>query len=96
MAIEVTENILQEADRLTSGEKRKEYGDSTRFYRRCAELWSTLLGYTVEPEQVGQCMIAFKLLREATAHKRDNLVDLAGYARTLELYHEDNPFEDNK
>jgi len=31
------------------------------------------------------CMIAVKLARQAHRHKRDNLVDIAGYARTAAM-----------
>jgi hypothetical protein len=51
---------------------------------RTAKFWSEILGLPVTPEQVALCMIAVKMSREVNAHKRDNLVDIAGYARTLE------------
>ena len=30
-------------------------------------------------------MVAFKLARELIKHKRDNLVDIAGYAQTVQM-----------
>jgi hypothetical protein len=31
------------------------------------------------------CMVAIKLARQSHHHKRDNLVDIAGYARTAAI-----------
>ena len=36
-------------------------------------------------EKVALCMVALKISRELNSHKRDNLVDMAGYAGTIEL-----------
>jgi hypothetical protein len=83
------ENILQEADRLTSDDRRKEYGSPREFYKKTAAMWSVILDTPVAPEQVGLCMIAFKMVREMHAHKRDSLVDIAGYARTLEINYDE-------
>jgi hypothetical protein len=33
-------------------------------------------------------MCAVKISREVNCHKRDNLVDLAGYATTIDLVHQ--------
>ena len=54
-------------------------------------LWTGILagrlreGQHVTPMDVPLCMIAVKLARQAHRHKRDNLVDIAGYARTAAM-----------
>lgn len=79
-------NILNEADRLVDFDRGNDYGDPKIMYKRMARLWSAIIGYDLTPEQVILCMIATKLGRESLKHKRDNLVDLAGYAKLLAIY----------
>lgn len=81
----MSENILQEADRLTGGDRGADYGHPLDDYTRTAAIWSAILGVDVTPEQAQLCMIGVKISRECNKHKRDNLVDIAGYARTLEM-----------
>jgi hypothetical protein len=83
-----TENVLQEADRITSGDRRKEYGSVKQSFGTIARLWSTVLGFQVTPMQVALCMIQLKVARQMNGHKRDSLVDIAGYARTAEMLEE--------
>lgn len=79
------ENVLQEAERLVYGPRQACYGHPADDFARTAAMWSVILGTHVEPEQVGLCQIALKISREVNAHKRDNLVDIAGYAGTVAL-----------
>ena len=39
----------------------------------------------IPPEKVALMMCGLKLVREMHRHKRDNLVDLAGYAKVADL-----------
>ena len=54
-------------------------------------MWTGILrgklreGEAVAPRDVPLCMIAVKLARQTHQHKRDNLVDIAGYARTAAM-----------
>jgi hypothetical protein len=80
----VTENILQEAERLTGGDRAKAYGEALPQAERFAQIASAITGCEIKPEHFPLLMIAVKLSREAGAHKRDNLVDIAGYARVAE------------
>ena len=78
------ENILQEAQRLVYGDRNKDYGHPYEDFSRQAKLWSVILGVDVTPRQIGLCHIATKIARELNRPKRDNIVDIAGYAATLE------------
>jgi len=79
----MTESILQEAERITSGDRQRDYGHPLDDYRRTAALWSEVLGVEVTASQAILCMILLKVSRECNKHKRDNLVDMAGYAKCL-------------
>lgn len=84
--VSTVESICQEADRIVAGERRSDYGHPFDNFTHTGALWATILGVDeVTPEQVGLCMIAVKLSRHTHAPKRDNLVDMAGYAKTLDL-----------
>ena len=80
-----SESILVEAERLTNGPRRRTYGHPIDNFSRTATIWSGILGNTISAEQVGLCMVAVKLAREVNGHTRDNLVDIAGYANTLDM-----------
>lgn len=79
------ENVLEEANRLTSRDRNQSYGHPREDFTRTAALWSAVLGCRVTPEQVALCMIQVKVSRLCHAPKRDSVVDIAGYARTLEM-----------
>ena len=80
------ENILQEADRITSvnGARPSEYGHPRENLELTAALWAPILGVEVTAEQVALCQIQLKVARECFKPKRDNLTDIAGWARTIE------------
>lgn len=77
-------NILQEAESLIYGDRQQDYGTVAEDFGRVAAMWSVILGASVSSEQVGLCMIAVKISRQLHGNKRDNLVDIAGYAGCLE------------
>lgn len=76
--------ILQEAQKAVYGDRQADYGKVKDNFRRIAQMWEAILQCPVTPEQVGLCMCAVKIARQCHKPKRDNLVDLAGYAATLE------------
>lgn len=78
-------NILEEANGLVHGDRQAAYGHPLDDFSRTAKMWSAILGHEVTAEQVGLCMCAVKLSRQVNKPKRDNLVDLAGYAATVQM-----------
>ena len=84
-------SILDTAKRLTSGQRQADYGHPSDDFQRAAQMWTAILGEKLHPqekitaEDIPLCMIAVKLARQAHRHKRDNLVDIAGYARTAAM-----------
>lgn len=77
------ESILQEAHRLTHGDRRADYGHPLDDYSRTAGLVSTLLAHKLkEPltaDEMALAMVCVKLSRQIHRPKRDNTVDGAGY-----------------
>lgn len=76
--------ILEEAQNLIDNVKVADYDTVDVSHKRIAVLWSEVLGRTITEREVAMCMIMLKLSREIANHKRDNLVDIAGYAYCIE------------
>jgi hypothetical protein len=83
------ETTLQEAQRIVHGDRRIDYGHPMDDFARTSLIWQAILGIPVTPEQVALCMVGVKISREVNKPKRDNLVDMAGYAETLNMVHEE-------
>ena len=77
--------ILDEAKELIYGARQQSYGHPWLDFSRTAKIWEAIFDHPITPEQVALCLIGVKISREVNAHKRDTLVDIAGYAGTLEL-----------
>lgn len=82
------ESICAEADRIVSHDRQESYGHPFHDFARTARIWREILGAEVTAQQVGLCMIAVKLSRQVNRPKRDNLVDIAGYAKCVDLVEE--------
>lgn len=85
----MSETILEEAQRLVHGDRGHDYGHPLDDFTKTARLWEVVLGTEVRPEQVALCMICVKISRELNMPKRDNMVDLAGYAETVRMVMEE-------
>jgi hypothetical protein len=76
--------VLREAETLITGDRNVTYGTPTENFERIAELWNTqfapMLLHPFTAAQVAQAMMHVKLARMVTQPKRDNYLDLAGYA----------------
>jgi hypothetical protein len=75
------EDILDEALRLTTGDRNNTYGPPTQDFDRTAQMWAALKGVDFCAADVAMFMICLKLSRETHMSKRDSWVDMAGYAR---------------
>jgi hypothetical protein len=73
--------ILDEANRLTHGDRDKNYGTPYVNHKRIADIWTVILGIEITPSQVALCMAGVKIARlvESPDHL-DSFVDLAAYA----------------
>ena len=80
----LSETILAEAARLVDGIKQEDYGHPKKDFSRTAKLWSGYFGFDVTMYDVPMCLILMKVSRQKNLRKRDNPVDIAGYARTVE------------
>jgi len=80
----IPRSVCQEADQLVTGDRRADYGHPLDDFSRIATMWSAILGVAVSAEQVGLCQIAVKLSRQCHRPKRDNLVDICGYANCVQ------------
>ena len=82
--------ILDDAKDACYGERHADYGHPREDFTRTAILWTGLLqhlmadGEFITPEDVARCMIGVKLARDVHSPKRDNRVDMAGYALCLD------------
>lgn len=77
------ESILQEADRIVNGDRQADYSDPVENFRHIAAIASAILNKELTSEDCAVVLMAVKLARENFKHKRDNLVDLAGYTEIL-------------
>lgn len=78
--------VLREAERLITGDRNKTYGPPTQNFKNTADLWTVRLkeklkdGEVFTSDEVADLMILLKVARNMTDPKRDNYVDMAGYA----------------
>lgn len=89
-------SILEEASEIRSGSRNSDYGEATENFKRIAQMASLITGSELTPKQCVAVHIATKLSREAYRHKRDNLVDLCGYADILQQINEKETYESRK
>ena len=77
------ESILSEAERIVNGDRQADYSDPVANFKHIADIASAISKEELSPTTCAIVMIAVKLARENYRHKRDNLVDLAGYVEIL-------------
>lgn len=81
------ETILEEAARITSQDRNEAYGNAIDNFTDIAIGWNVILkndlrdGVRITPDQVALMMVWMKISRQLKHDKRDNWVDMAGYAR---------------
>jgi hypothetical protein len=85
------ETILEEAIRLTSGDRGADYGHPLDHHSRTAAIVTALISHKLKDGESftardwQRSIIADKLSRDVNKPKRDTEVDIAGYARTMEM-----------
>lgn len=82
-------SILAEADAVAGRDRSRDYGHPYDNHQRIAAIWNVQLGpklsAPIEPREVALMMIGLKLAREINTPKRDNLVDMAGYVKCVDM-----------
>jgi len=76
--------VLDEAKRLTTGDRNVTYGPPDADFARTAGMLNALFGHILKepltPQDVAKIVICIKLSRSVWNEKLDNYVDIAGYA----------------
>lgn len=85
------EDILEEALRITRGDRQAQYGPPDQDFQRTARMWSALKGVDFTAKDVALFMVLLKCSRQTHQDKRDNWVDIAGYARCGSIIKTNNP-----
>ena len=81
--------VLEEAMEIINGERQDVYGSPEDSFALISDYWTTYVrsrspevanaGFCLFADDVAIMMTLFKIAREANQHKRDNIVDAAGY-----------------
>ena len=93
--MDVEKSVLMDAYAVVHEERDPEYGPAIEDFTSLGVLWATLInrflkkqGFksipVIPPRVVGNMMIALKINRDVHFPKRDNMVDVAGYAENVE------------
>lgn len=83
------ESICEEAYRIQGGDRQQDYGDPTENFQDIATLWNDYIFVAkgqdgqMEARDIAHMMILMKIARNCHKPKRDNAVDMAGYAQCL-------------
>ena len=80
--------ILSEANDIVNNQVRKEYPHPTENFKVISDIATTIGNKFLSPIDCVNVLISVKLSREKFSHKRDNLVDLAGYAEIKNMIYE--------
>ena len=79
-----TPNVAEEAISTVVG-RQSLYGSPSSNFQKIASLWTTYLKTPITAENVAVMMILIKVSRlTQTPNHRDSIVDIVGYALTLE------------
>jgi hypothetical protein len=80
--VDKPKSILLEAEGIVNGSRASDYGPSASF-NKMASVYNTLFDAQLQGVDFIRMLLIVKLVRESFKHKRDNLVDLSGYAELL-------------
>jgi hypothetical protein len=82
--------VLQEAQALVYGDREDQYSPPQRDYAKTAKIWTGILleklrpGEEITAKEAVLMMVGMKISREVFKHRRDNLIDAAGYIACAE------------
>lgn len=77
---------IEAAGLVIDGERQADYGHPYYNMKQTGEMWGSILNQgPIAPKLVALMMIAAKISRETHKPKRDNLVDMAGYAEVAHI-----------
>lgn len=78
--------VLREAEQLIVGDRNDTYGTPTQNFTNIADLWNVQFRHLLKdgakftPADIALALIQVKMARTIAQPKRDNFVDIAGYA----------------
>lgn len=78
-------SILDEAKDIRNNSRQSDYGDAVVNFENISKMASLITGKELSPYDCVAVQIAVKLCRQGFHKKRDNMVDLAGYADIMQL-----------
>lgn len=86
-------SICEEADKIVTNERQSAYGTPAHNFQITADMLNAA-GFSfrnekLKAEDVGLMMIIVKVARQSFKHKRDTLVDVAGYAKCIDMIMEE-------
>lgn len=86
----IKESIFSEAEKLINGPRRQDYGPVVGSLEAAAHAFTAVLYHKLKSpivaKEVALCMAAYKCVRESGGTgKRDNLVDICGYAGLVQV-----------
>ena len=81
----VDPEVAHEAIKAVTGDRGHSYGHPWQDFSKTAQMWKVLFPESdVTPQKVAMAMMMVKISRELNRPKRDNVVDIVGYAITLD------------
>ena len=92
---QIENSVLLDAYNVVHEERDPEYGPASEDFESLGVIWAALLtrwlrknGFSsipsIPPRVGGNMMIALKINRDVHFPKRDNMIDVAGYAENVE------------
>ena len=73
--------VLFTAEELIDGQREEEHGCAHCNFNSISGLWSSYLGYYIDPDSVPMMLLLLKVARQAQNRSHiDNYVDMCGYA----------------
>lgn len=87
-------SVLKEALNIIYKDRINQYGKPEDSFKTIASFWNTYLTNKfniktqITTEDVAMMMVLLKIAREINEHKRDNLIDIAGYVECADRIYE--------